>query len=184
VIAAIHFGKGRYLDSGLRFMKLDRGILKEIFAIGLPSIVMQILTPIMTYGMNLILGSVSTSAVTAYGVYYKLQNFVFMPGYGLNNASIPIISFNRGAGEKERVRQAIRYGLLYISVIMGIGILILQLFTGQIVGIFEISGESARLCELALRIISCGFFFAGANIILLGVCQALGHGGYSLMISS
>ena len=125
----------------------------------------------------------TVSAVTAYGVYYKLQNFIFMPGYGLNNASIPIISYNFGAKKKDRVSQTIRYGLLYISVIMLMGICLLQLFAHQIVGIFSVTEESNQLCVLALRLITCGFLFAGANIILQGVCQALEKGGYSLVIS-
>lgn len=167
----------------MRYLKPEKKTLGSIYAIGLPAIVMQILTPIMSYALNLILGAVSASAVTAYGVYYKLQNFIFMPGYGLNNASIPIISYNFGAKNKARVSQTIRYGLLYVSVIMLIGIILLQLFARQIVGIFSVTEESHQLCVLALRIITCGFFFAGANIILQGVCQALGKGGYSLVIS-
>ena len=167
----------------MRYLKPERKTLGSIYAIGLPAIVMQILTPIMSYALNLILGAISVSAVTAYGVYYKLQNFIFMPGYGLNNASIPIISYNFGAQNKARVSQTIRYGLLYVSVIMLIGIALLQLFARQIVGVFSVTEESHQLCVLALRIITCGFFFAGANIILQGVCQALGKGGYSLVIS-
>ena len=183
VIAVAFFKKGVGLESGMRYLKPEKKTLGSLYAIGLPAIVMQILTPIMSYALNLILGTISVSAVTAYGVYYKLQNFIFMPGYGLNNASIPIISYNFGAKNKARVSQTIRYGLLYVSVIMLIGIALLQLFARQIVGIFSVTEESHQLCVLALRIITCGFFFAGANIILQGVCQALGKGGYSLVIS-
>ena len=183
VIAAVYFKKGVGLESGMRYLKPEKKTLGSIYTIGLPAIVMQILTPIMSYALNLILGTISVSAVTAYGVYYKLQNFIFMPGYGLNNASIPIISYNFGAKNKARVSQTIRYGLLYVLVIMLIGIILLQLFARQIVGIFSVTEESHQLCVLALRIITCGFFFAGANIILQGVCQALGKGGYSLIIS-
>ena len=183
VIAAVYFKKGVGLESGMRYLKPEKKTLGSIYTIGLPAIVMQILTPIMSYALNLILGSISVSAVTAYGVYYKLQNFIFMPGYGLNNASIPIISYNFGAKNKARVSQTIRYGLLYVLVIMLIGIILLQLFARQIVGLFSVTEESHQLCVLALRIITCGFFFAGANIILQGVCQALGKGGYSLVIS-
>ena len=118
-----------------------------------------------------------------YGVYHKLQNFIFMPGYGLNNASIPIISYNFGAKNKDRVSQTIRYGLMDVSGIMLAGIVLLQVFARQIVGLFSVTEESYQLCVLALRIVTCGFFFAGANIILQGVCQALGKGVYSLVIS-
>lgn len=183
VIATVYFKKGVGIESNIRYLKPERQTLGSIYSIGLPAIVMQILTPIMSYMLNLILGAISVSAVTAYGVYYKLQNFIFMPGYGLNNASIPIISYNFGARNKQRVSQTVRYGLIYVSVIMLIGIALLQLFARQIVGIFSVTEESHQLCVLALRIITCGFFFAGANIILQGVCQALGKGIYSLVIS-
>lgn len=106
-----------------------------------------------------------------------------MPAYGLNNASIPIIAYNYGAGRKERVHSAVRYGLLFVCIIMAAGVLLLQVFPAQIVRMFSLSEESRRLCVTALRIITCGFFFAGFNIILQGVCQALGNGIYSLMIS-
>lgn len=110
VIAVAYFKKGVGIDTGIRYLAPHRRTLQKMFAIGLPAIIMQILTPIMSYAMNLILGTISVSAVTAYGVYYKLQNFIFMPGYGLNNALIPIISYNYGAGKKTRVSQAIRWG--------------------------------------------------------------------------
>ena len=183
VIAVVYFGKGIGINTSLRYLKPDRETLGSIYSIGLPAVVMQILTPIMSYALNLILGAVSVSAVTAYGVYYKLQNFIFMPGYGLNNASIPIISYNFGAKNKERVAQTIRYGLIYVSLIMLAGIILLQTFAKSIVGLFSVTSESYQLCVLALRIVTCGFFFAGANIILQGVCQALGKGVYSLLIS-
>ena len=183
VIAVIYFKKGVGIETSLRYLRPERRTLAGIYSIGLPAIVMQILTPIMSYALNLILGAVSVSAVTAYGVYYKLQNFIFMQGYGLNNASIPIISYNYGAGNKKRVSQTVRYGLVYISAIMLAGMILLQVFARQIVGVFSVTEESYQLCVLALRIITCGFLFAGANIILQGVCQALGKGGYSLLIS-
>lgn len=183
VIAVVYFGKDIGINTSLRYLKPDRETLGSIYSIGLPAVVMQILTPIMSYALNLILGAVSVSAVTAYGVYYKLQNFIFMPGYGLNNASIPIISYNFGEKNKERVAQTIRYALIYVSLIMLAGIVLLQTFAKSIVGLFSVTSESYQLCVLALRIVTCGFFFAGANIILQGVCQALGKGVYSLLIS-
>ena len=168
---------------GLRFLLLEKNIVRNIFSIGLPAIIMQILVPVMSYVMNLILGTISVSAVTAYGVYYKLQNFIFMPAYGLNNASIPIISFNYGAQMKKRISDAVRYGLYYVTAIMLLGFLLLQIFAKQIVGVFSIADESAQLCILSLHIVTWGFFFAGVNIILQGVCQAMGKGTYSLIIS-
>ena len=182
-ISTVYFRKEIGFDSGLRYLRPDRQALRSIYSIGLPAIVMQILTPIMSYAMNLILGALSVSAVTAYGVYYKLQNFIFMPAYGLNNASIPIISYNFGAKRRDRAAQTIRCGLIDVSILMLVGVAVLQLFARQIVNIFSVTAESERLCVLALRIVTCGFFFAGVNIILQGVCQALGKGVYSLVVS-
>ncbi len=183
MIFRMHLRHNTSVDKGLRFLRPQAKILRTVYTVGAPAILMQALTSFMTYGMNLILGTVSVSAVTAYGIYYKLQNFIFMPAYGLNNASIPIISYNYGARRTDRIRNTVKCGLLSVSVIMAAGILLLQLLPGQIVAMFELSAESRTLCVTALRIITCGFFFAGCNIILQGVCQALGNGIYSLLIS-
>ena len=158
-------------------------ILRNLYRIGIPAIMMQLLVPIMSYAMNLILGSISEASITAYGIYYKLQNFVFMPAYGLNNASIPIISYNYGANHPNRIRSTIRWALIDSMVIMGIGVILLEGWTTSIVSIFAVSKSTTALCVWALRVIVWGFFFAGANIILQGVCQALGNGKYSLIIS-
>lgn len=178
-----HFTRNKEIKNNFAMFKLDAAIIRRIYAVGAPTIVMLSLTSVMTYGMNIILGAISDAAVTAYGVYYKLQNFIFMPAFGLNNASIPIISYNHGAAQKKRVKETIRCAIVLVTIIMGIGILLLQCFAGRIVGLFSLSGEAARLCVLALRIITFGFLFAGVNIILQGTCQALGNGVYSLMIS-
>ncbi len=180
---ALHFAANKEIRIRPYMLKPNLPIIGKIYTVGGPAIVMQALTSVMTYGMNLILGSVSESAVTAYGVYYKLQSFIFMPAFGLNNASVPIISYNYGAKRPQRIRQATKVGLLIASVIMALGILIMQCFAPQVVSVFAISSASTGLCQLALRIISCGFLFVGVNIILQGVCQALGNGVYSLIIS-
>ena len=183
VAALLHFRQNKELTNNPAMLRPSAVVIRQIYTVGGPAIVMQALTSFMTYGMNLILGAISSTAVTAYGIYYKLQNFIFMPAFGLNNASVPIISYNYGAQEKDRIREAIRCGLITVSVIMGCGILLLQCFARQIVGCFSLSGEAVELCVTALRIITCGFFFAGADIILQGVCQALGSGLSSLLIS-
>lgn len=164
--------------------KPDKTTLKAIYTVGLPAVIMQLLVPVMSYGMNLILGTISVSAVTAYGLYFKLQSFIFMPAFGLNNASIPIISFNFGAKNKERIAQTIRWGLIDITVLMILGLILFQTGAGTIVRAFSVTDESARLCVMSLRIISLGFLCAGGCIILQGVCQALGNGIYSLIIST
>ena len=183
VIAYVHFFRNKEVDHGLKYLKPEKGILKTVFAIGLPATIMQILSPIMSYGMNLILGSVSTWAVTAYGVYYKLQYFVYMAVWGLNNASIPITSFNFGAKLKKRIDQAIKCVTTYVMIIMVLGVLVLQIFARPLVGLFDITEESAGLCVMALRIASWGLLFGGINVIMPGICQALGNGVYSLVVT-
>ena len=178
-----YIGKHRILQIHPEDLIPRRHVLHTIYRTGLPAIAMQILVPIMSYGMNLILGSISKAAVTTYGIYYKLQNFIFMPAYGLNNASIPIIAYNRGACDFGRILQAIRWALIYVTGIMAAGVFLFEGFTRPIVGIFAVSGATEQLCLVALRIISWGFFFSGVNIILQGVCQALGNGIASLVIS-
>ncbi len=183
VIAYIHFFRNKEVDSGLKYLKPEREILKTMFHVSLPATVMQLLAPIMAYGINLILGSISTWAVTAYGVYHKFQYFVFMAIYGLNNASLAIAAYNLGAKDKKRIWQCIKYIVLYVLIIMVVGVAVLQIFARPLVGMFSIAEESAQLCVLALRIITWGFFFGGVNVVLCGICQALGKGTYSLIVS-
>ncbi len=183
VVVFLHFRYNREIPFRPSLLRPRRAVIAEIYRVGGPALLMQSLTSVMTYGMNLILSGVSDTAVIAYGVYFKLQNFIFMPVYGLNNASIPIISFNYGAKQEKRIRQAIRWGLVVASVIMGTGLLLLQCWAGPIVRCFSLSDQAVALCVTALRIITVGFFFAGANITLQGACQALGSGLSSLLIS-
>lgn len=183
VILYVRYFKLPEVDGALRYWKPDRGILKEFFSIGVPAAVMQVLLPIMSYGINLIFGRISAHVVTAYGVYYKMQYFVYMAVYGLNNASISATAFNFGAGNKARVSQTIKYAVLYACIITLLGTGVVQLFAQPLVGLFSVSGETARLCVTALHIASLGFVFGGAAIILPGVCQALGNGVYSLISS-
>lgn len=181
--ALFHFRCNTDLNHGLRYFRPHAAIIRRIYQVGAPAIVMQALNSVMTYGLNIILGGISTTAVTAYGVYFKLQNFIFMPSYGLNNAVISITAFNYGAKSKSRVQETIRYGLLYVLIIMAAGTLLLQLFAPAIVSIYPLSSAAQQLCVRALRIITIGYLFAGCNVILQGVYQALGRGSYSLLIS-
>ena len=113
-----HYRKNTEVKSGRKYLKLERSIVKEIYKIGLPAIIMQALMSFMTYGVNLIFGKVSQSAVTAYGIFYKIQQFIFFAGFGLRDAITPIVSFNFGMGDRKRVKQGIFYGLLYVGIIM------------------------------------------------------------------
>ncbi len=178
-----HYSKNKEVASGFKYLKLDFTIIKEIYAVGLPAIIMQALMSFMTYGVNIIFGAVSAAAVTAYGIFYKIQQFIFFAGFGLRDAITPMVSFNYGMGDKKRVKQGIFYGTLYIEVIMLVGIIGLELFAEPLIGLFAMSAETESLCILATRIIAAGFLFAGGNIAIQGVFQALGCGISSLVVS-
>jgi len=183
ITGTLHFKKDNEMDFRFRYLKPDKAIVGEIMKVGAPAILMQGLTSVMTLGMNFILKGVSAAAVTAYGIYYKLQNFVFMPAYGLNNACVPIIGYNIGAKKMGRIKNTIRYAIMLVLAIMVAGVLLFQIFAEQIVGVFQLSPEFTRLCVTAIRIISCGFLFAGINVLMQGICQAMGGGTQSLVIS-
>lgn len=178
-----HYRKNTEVKSGMQYLKPDKGIVKEIYVIGLPAIIMQALMSFMTYGVNLIFGAVSQAAVTAYGIFYKIQQFIFFAGFGLRDAITPIVSFNYGMGDKNRVKQGIFYGILYTEVIMLIGMIGLEVFASPLIGLFAMSEETEALCVLAARIIAASFLLAGGNIAVQGVFQALGCGLNSLIVS-
>ena len=183
VTLILHLRRNRELDKRIAMLRPDRAIIGRIYTVGAPAIAMQALGSIMSYGMNRILGTISEAAITAYGIFFKLQSFIFMPAFGLNNASVPIIGYNYGAQRKKRIRDAIFCGLGICSCIMLLGTAIIHLFGNHVVGMFAVSKGVAELSVRALRVISCGFLLAGANIIMQGACQALGNGVYSLLIS-
>ncbi|MBU5486923.1 MATE family efflux transporter [Clostridium sp. MSJ-8] len=178
-----HYKYNKDIDASFKYIKPEKKIIGQIYKVGLPAIIMQALMSIMTYGVNIIFGIVSGAAVTAYGVYYKIQQFVFFAAFGLNNAIIPIVSFNYGMRDKERVQEGIKYGIIYTLIIMAIGLVGLQLFANQLIGIFTLSKETHRLCILSIRIVTLGYLFAGANIAYQGIFQALDSGLTSLVVS-
>lgn len=181
--AVFHYTLNKDIDTSLKYIKPNGTIIKEIYQVGIPAILMQALMSFMTYGVNIIFVSVSTTAVTAYGIYYKIQQFVFFAAFGMNNAMIPIIGFNYGMRDKKRVNEGIRYGMLYTLIIMAIGLIGLQVFARPLCGIFALSAETQTLCIRAIRIITLGYLFVGANIAYQGIFQALGYGVSSLVLS-
>lgn len=185
MIAAMyfHYKKNTEVRPGRKYLKLEWDIVKEIYVVGFPAIIMQALMSFMTYGINLIFGAVSQAAVTAYGIFYKIQQFVFFAGFGLRDAITPVVSFNYGMGDRKRIRQGIFYGILYIEIIMLAGIIGLELFAEPLVGLFAMSEETERLCIMASMIIATGFLFAGGSIAMQGIFQALGCGLDSLIVS-
>ena len=181
--AYFYFSDSSFIDHGLQYLKPDAQIIRRIYQVGLPAVIMQALTSVMSYGMNLILVTISESAVTAFGLYFKLQSFIFMPAFGMSNGIVPTMSYNYGARNRQRIADCIKYGLLYIGAIMLTGMILIHLFAPNIVSVFSLTAESKRLSILALKTASLGFLFAAVGIVLSGVCQALGNGTYSLIFS-
>lgn len=137
----------------------------------------------MTYALNIILVKVSENAVTAYGLYYKIQQFVLFAAFGLRDAITPVVSFNHGMRSKKRVKEGIKYGMIYTIIIMTAGLLVIEIFAEPFAKIFGLSGQTQSMCISAMRVISLSFIFAGINVALQGVFQALDSGFESLIIS-
>ncbi|OJF93050.1 MATE family efflux transporter [Alkalibacterium sp. 20] len=162
--------------------KPDFEVIKRIYSVGIPSMVMTSITSLVTLIFNNILLQFTPTAIAVYGVYIKLQGFAFMPVFGLNNGMIPIVSYNYGAKNKERVLQAIKVSLIYGLIIMLTGTLLFQLFAVQFLNLFNASEEMMEIGVPALRIISLSFVFAGISIMLGTVFQSLGKAVISLWI--
>ena len=162
---------------------LQAHAVKSIYAIGIPSICMASIGSIMTFGMNKILIGFTSTAAAVFGVYFKLQSFVFMPVFGLNNGMVPIVSYNYGAASLPRVKRTIKLTICTAMAIMAVGCLIFQLFPQQLLMFFNASEEMLSIGSVALRIISVSFVLAGFDIIAGSVCQAIGNPLYSLITS-
>ena len=157
--------------------------IKRIYIVGLPSIAMQCVGSVMTFFMNQILMAFSATAVAVFGVYFKLQSFVFMPIFGMNNGMVPIISYNYGARKPDRVKKTIKLAMGYAEGIMLIGFLLFQFAPDKLLGLFAASDAMLAIGVPALRIICFHFLLAGMSIILSSTFQALGNGMFSLIIS-
>lgn len=179
-----HHTKNKEIETKAEYLVPDKEIITAIYRVGIPAIIMQALMSVMTYCINIILVRVSGSVVTAYGIYFKIQQFVFFAAFGLNNAIIPIVAFNYGMRDRARISKAIRCGLLYNAIIMLAGAVLLQVFGKQIIGLFDVSTEVKELSIQAVRIVTLGYIFVGANVIFQGIFQALGEGIKSLVISA
>ena len=158
-------------------------LIGQIYKIGFPSIIMQSIGSIMVYGMNQILMSFTSTATAVFGVYFKLQSFIFMPIFGLNNGMLPIMAYNYGARKKSRLISAIKLGMVYAICLMTIGFIAFQVLPRQLLNIFDASETMLSIGIPALRIISLHFLLAGFNIIALSTCQALGKAVYSMITS-
>ena len=181
LLFVFHMKLNKEFEHDVKYMKPDSRIIKEIYAIGLPAIIAQALMSIMVYVMNLIL-KFSPSAQTAYGLFYKVQQFVLFLAFGLRDAITPIIAFAYGMRSKKRIQDGIRYGLLYTVVLMILGIAITEIFPRAFATLFN-AGQSREYFIGAMRIISISFLFAGINVAYQGIYQALDGGVESLVIS-
>ena len=181
LLLIFHLKKNKEFDHNVRFMKPDSGVIKEIYAIGLPAIIAQALMSIMVYAMNLIL-KFNASVQTAYGLFYKVQQFVLFLAFGLRDAITPIIAYGHGMRSKKRIKAGMKYGLLYTFVLMIFGLAVTEIFPMQFALMFN-AGESREYFIQAMRIVSISFIFAGINIAYQGIYQALDSGLESLIIS-
>lgn len=183
VALVFHIKVNKSLSNKLCYFKPSLGTIKAIYSVGLPAIISQALISAMTYGLNLIFGGISEAMVTAYGLFYKIQQFLLFAAFGMRDAIMPITAFAYGMMNKNRIRDSVKYGQLYTAIIMLVGTILIELFAVPFSEIFGLSGETQSLCISAMRIISASFLFAGINIAFQGVFQAMGTGISSLIIS-
>lgn len=179
----LNLTKNKEIRFSLRDILPDWPVAGRILTIGIPSILMVSVGSLTTYSLNRILGMFTSTAVAVFGAYFKLQSFVFMPVFGLNNGMIPIIAYNYGARQKDRVHKTIRLSMLYAVMIMLIGLAVFQFLPDKLLLLFEASEQMLAIGIPALRIISLSFLLAGINVIAASVCQALGRSMYSLLLS-
>lgn len=167
----------------LRHIRPNGRLMGEITAISIPSIIMSCISSLTCFVMNMILIAYSSTAVAVFGVYFKLQSFVFMPVFGLNNGMVPIIAYNYGAQKPERIHKTIRLGMVYAVAIMVVGLLVFQLIPKELLRMFDASDAMLEIGAPALRIMSLAFVFAGIGIVSGSSCQAFGYSVYSMLIS-
>ena len=175
--------KIREIQLSVRGFHLDGMLMKAMYRIAIPAILMQSIMSFMTVMMNMILAPFSEMAVSVFSIYYKLQQFVFMAVLGMNNALIPILSYNYGANQMERIRESIRFALWMSCVIMAIGTVVFQLFPTQLLYLFDAKEAMLSIGIPALRTISISFVFAGISMVLCSVFQALGSPNHSLLVT-
>ena len=161
----------------------DFKVIGKIYSVGLPSILMQSVGSVALFFMNKILAVFGETAVNVFGAFFKTQSFFFMPVFGLNNGMVPIVAYNFGAKNKERIMKTVKLSISFAILIMGLGVLIMQIFPEVLLGMFNASDKMLRLGVPALRIISLSFFGAAVSICLNSVSQALGNGVYSFIVA-
>ena len=171
------------INLNMKGFRPNKKIIGTIYSVGVPSIVMQAIGSVMTFGMNKILIQFTSTATAVFGVYFKLNSFIFMPIFGLNNGMVPIVAYNYGAKNKKRITHTIRLSIVSAICIMLFGLALFMIFPAQLLSLFNASGSMLEIGVPALRIICLSFTFAGFCIVVGSVFQALGNGVYSLIIS-
>ncbi|MFZ2537345.1 MAG: MATE family efflux transporter, partial [Oscillospiraceae bacterium] len=179
----IFYKKNHEVEIKLKGFKFDGETVKEIYKVGLPSIIMQSISALLTFLLNKIFINFSEAAVSVLGVYYKLQSFVFMPVFGLTQGIMPIIGFNFGARKRKRMMSALKIGSIFALIIMGLGTLVFVLFPEQLLNIFDAGPEMIKIGIPAFRIIALSFMPAAIGIMFGTMFQAIGMGTKSLWIS-
>lgn len=167
----------------LKGFRPDGEIIKKIYIVGIPTIIMISIGSFMIFSLNRILLSFTPTATAVFGAYFKLQGFIFMPIFGLNNGLVPIISYNYGARKKHRIIKTIKLSIIYAVSIMFVGFAIFQLFPGKLLLLFNASPDMMGIGVPALRIISLSFVFAGFCIVSSSIFQGLGSGIPSMIVS-
>ncbi len=186
VAIVLNVRKNKELRFAVRGFRVEGKVCGSILYIGIPSAIMGSIGSFMTYGVNKILfafGEIGKTAAAVFGIYFKLQSFVFMPVFGLNNGMVPIVSFNYGARRADRILQTVRLSAIYAVSIMVVGMAVVQLIPGQLLLLFDASEHMLRIGVPALRIISLCFVFAGFTIVCSSVFQALGNSFFSMIMS-
>lgn len=178
-----NFKKNEEVTLSFKGFKPDLYVIKEIYKIGLPSIVMQAVGSVMNYIINKILIGFTSTAVAVFGVYYKMQSFIFMPIFGLNNGLVPIVSYNFGAANRKRVMKSWKTALVYAVLIMAVGTLLFELIPQYMFMLFDASDSMLSIGIKAFRIIGIHFPVAGYCIITGTMFQALGKSMYTLITS-
>lgn len=176
----LNHSKNHEIQMHYRHFRPNFNLIHRIYSVGLPSIIMQSVGSVMTFGMNQILIPFTTTAAAVFGIYFKLQSFVFLPLFGMNNGMVPIVAYNYGARKPERIRSVFKYALTYGLLLMTAGTLIFELAPGVLLKIFAASDHMLAIGMPALRIIALTFIPAAFGIVSSGVFQATGHGMFSL----
>ncbi len=182
----LNIRKNKEISLSFRGFRIDWAVVRTIYRVGLPSIIMQAISSVVTFVLNKLLNGFSQVAVNAFGIYFKLQSFIFMPVFGVNNGMVPIIAYNYGARHKKRIFDTMKLSYLIAGSIMAVGTIVFMIIPKPLLSLFckpEALDELARYGVPCLRIISWHFVVAAFSIITISVFQALGNGFYSMIVS-